>query len=134
MSFFKKFKGLVEISKVDDNDGQGLTDLPKSKMKKKHKSHTEDNQQDGVSSENMAVVGMGTRATRPKFGYSIAGAQLQDTETERDLGVNILPDLSPEMYIYGILRAVYAFLAIIMEAFRHMDKEMFRNTNVTYKD
>ncbi|KAK7070508.1 hypothetical protein SK128_006355 [Halocaridina rubra] len=49
-----------------------------------------------------------------------------------DLGVNILADLSPEIHINGIVRAAYAFLSNVRVAFRHMDKEMFRNIYVTY--
>ncbi|KAK7074776.1 hypothetical protein SK128_016876 [Halocaridina rubra] len=52
---------------------------------------------------------------------------------EIDLGVNILAYLSPEMHINVIVRAAYAFLANVMVAFRHMDKEMFRNIYVTYR-
>ncbi|KAK7082447.1 hypothetical protein SK128_027336 [Halocaridina rubra] len=75
---------------------------------------------------------MGTSARRPKLDYSVAGVQLQETENERDLGVNILADLSPEIHINGIVRAAYAFLSNVRVAFRHMDKEMFRNIYVTY--
>ncbi|KAK7076517.1 hypothetical protein SK128_021904 [Halocaridina rubra] len=53
-------------------------------------------------------------------------------EPSRDLGVNILADLSPEIHINGIVRAAYAFLSNVRVAFRHMDKEMFRNIYVTY--
>ncbi|KAK7081431.1 hypothetical protein SK128_021629, partial [Halocaridina rubra] len=42
------------------------------------------------------------------------------------------PDLSPEIHINGIVRAAYAFLSNVRVAFRHMDKEMFRNIYVTY--
>ncbi|KAK7068968.1 hypothetical protein SK128_004985 [Halocaridina rubra] len=76
---------------------------------------------------------MGTSARRPKLDYSVAGVQLQETEYERDLGVNILADLSPEIHINGIARAAYAFLSNARVAFRHMDKEMFRNIYVTYE-
>ncbi|KAK7065823.1 hypothetical protein SK128_008240 [Halocaridina rubra] len=50
-----------------------------------------------------------------------------------DLGVNILADLSPEIHINGIVRAAYAFLSHARVAFRHMDKEMFRNIYGTYR-
>ncbi|KAK7066908.1 hypothetical protein SK128_027447 [Halocaridina rubra] len=37
-----------------------------------------------------------------------------------------------EIHINGIVRATYAFLSNVRVAFRHMDKEMFRNIYVTY--
>ncbi|KAK7079295.1 hypothetical protein SK128_011478 [Halocaridina rubra] len=52
--------------------------------------------------------------------------------SDKDLGVNILEDLSPEMHINGIVRAAYAFLASVRVAVRHIDKDMFRNIYVTY--
>ncbi|KAK7075311.1 hypothetical protein SK128_002075 [Halocaridina rubra] len=45
----------------------------------------------------------------------------------RDLGVNILAELSPEMHISDIVRAAYAFLANGRVTFKYMAKEMFRN-------
>ncbi|KAK7077767.1 hypothetical protein SK128_005412, partial [Halocaridina rubra] len=54
------------------------------------------------------------------------------TITARDLGVNILSDLSPEMHINGVARAAYAFLANVRVSFRHIDKEMFRNIYAAY--
>ncbi|KAK7082516.1 hypothetical protein SK128_006901, partial [Halocaridina rubra] len=75
---------------------------------------------------------MGASARRPRLDYSVAGVQLQETESERDLGVNIQADLSPEIHINGIVRTAYSFLSNVRVAFRHMDKEMFRNIYVTY--
>ncbi|KAK7065124.1 hypothetical protein SK128_000540 [Halocaridina rubra] len=58
-------------------------------------------------------------------------AELQKIKNERDLGVNILADFSLEMLISDIVRTAYA-IANVRVAFRHMDKEMFRNICVTY--
>ncbi|KAK7079288.1 hypothetical protein SK128_002347, partial [Halocaridina rubra] len=70
----------------------------------------------------------------PKSIYFVVIKEKRQIEVSsvRDLGVNILADLSPEIHINGIVRAAYAFLSNIRVAFRHMDKEMFRNIYVTY--
>ncbi|KAK7069208.1 hypothetical protein SK128_000138, partial [Halocaridina rubra] len=61
-----------------------------------------------------------------------AGAELQEKENKRDLGVNILADLSPDMDRNVTVRAAYAFLANVRVAFRQMDKEISGNIYVTY--
>ncbi|KAK7080042.1 hypothetical protein SK128_000378, partial [Halocaridina rubra] len=71
-----------------------------------------------------------------KHTHTHRGMQSADgvrcSKSYRDLGVNILADLSPEIHINGIVRAAYAFLSNVRVPFRQIDKEMFRNIYVTY--
>ena len=64
--------------------------------------------------------------------YSIEGETLESSENERDLGVIVMPDLSPEKHIATVVRSAYALLANIRVAFKYLDKEAFKNIYLTY--
>ena len=78
------------------------------------------------------VMKMGKGKYRPDFGYSIEGKTLESSENERDLGVIVMPDLSPEKHIATVVRSAYALLANIRVAFKYLDKETFKNIYLTY--
>lgn len=78
------------------------------------------------------VIQMGKSKYRPDFEYSIAGVKLEKSESERDLGVVVMSDLSPEKHIATIVRSTYELLANIKVAFKYMDTETFKNIYLTY--
>ena len=78
------------------------------------------------------VMHMGKSKFRPKYEYTLNGKILQVSDKERDLGVNITPDLSPDQHITSICKSAYALLANIRIAFRHLDLNSFRNIYLTY--
>ena len=84
------------------------------------------------NAEKCRVMKMGRSRRRPVFEYSLGGVQLSESQCEKDLGVCVTSDLSPESHINAIVRSVYALLANIKVAFRYMDKEMFRDIFITY--
>ena len=55
------------------------------------------------------VMKMGHSKYRPNFEYSLAGERLEESDGERDLGVVMMPDLSPEKHIDTIVQSAYAF-------------------------
>ena len=78
------------------------------------------------------VISMGKSKNRPNYKYTLQGSVLEKSESERDLGVLIMPDLSPEKHINAIVKSAYALLANIRVSFRYIDKEMFKNIYVAY--
>ena len=78
------------------------------------------------------VMKMGRSKHRPDFEYSLAGGKLENSDGERDLGVVIMPDLSPEKHIAAVVRSAYALLANIRVAFKYLDKETFKIIYLTY--
>ena len=78
------------------------------------------------------VIHMGKSKYRPIFEYTLNGKTLEVSDKERDLGVTITSDLSPDQHIATICKSAYALLANIRIAFRHLDLESFRNIYLTY--
>ena len=78
------------------------------------------------------VMNMGKGKNRPTHKYAIQGREIEVSEGERDLGVLIMPDLSPERHINAIVKSTYALLANIKVAFRYMDKDMFKDIYLAY--
>ncbi len=68
----------------------------------------------------------------PDTGYRIGDEVLNETNSEKDLGVDITPNLSPEVHIKRITSEAYARLANIRTAFRNLCKESFRILYTTY--
>ncbi len=75
-------------------------------------------------------LGGGTR--RPVTGYRMGDEVLHETDREKDLGVDIAPNLSPEAHIKRISSAAYARLANIRTALRNLCKASFRTLYTTY--
>ncbi len=79
---------------------------------------------------NIMKIGAGSR--RPNTRYYLGEEILQESEKEKDLGVDIMPDLSPAAHIKRITSAAYARLANIRTSFRNLCKESFRTLYTTY--
>ena len=71
------------------------------------------------------VIHMGKSKFRPIFEYTLNGKTLEASDKERDMGVTITFDLSPDQNIATICKSAYALLANIRIAFRHLDLESF---------
>ena len=79
-----------------------------------------------------SVMNMGNSVYRPKFQYILDGTKLKTSVGEKDLGVLVSPNMSPEKHIASVVRSAYATLANIRIAFKHMDVDMFRVIYPTY--
>ena len=78
------------------------------------------------------VISMGKSKNRPSHEYALQGMVLERSDSERDLGVLVMPDLSPEKHINAIVKSAYALLANIRISFRYIDKDIFKNIYVAY--
>lgn len=63
---------------------------------------------------------------RPTIRYQLGKEILQESGREKDLGVDITPDLSPGAHVKRITSAEYARMANFITAFRYLCKESFR--------
>ena len=75
---------------------------------------------------------MGKSKNRPNHEYALLGMVLERSVGERDLGVLVMPVLSPEKHINAIIKSAYALLAKIRVTFRYIDKKSFKNIYVAY--
>jgi hypothetical protein len=78
------------------------------------------------------VMEMGLGDRRPKGQYTMKGNSLPVTTRERDLGVDVTPNLSPEAHINRITTAAYSTLAKVRTSFRNLSKEAFRALYTAY--
>ena len=78
------------------------------------------------------IMKMGLSKHIPDFEYSLAGEKLENSDGERNLGVVVMPNLSPEKNIAAVVRSAYALLANIRVAFKYLDKETFKIIYLTY--
>ncbi len=72
------------------------------------------------------VLEMGRSSRRITWNYKMGEEVITKKKEEKDLGVIIQDDLSPEKHINGLFGATYNFLSNIRVAFHHMDKEMMK--------
>ena len=77
------------------------------------------------------VIEFGKSIHRPKGTYKLGGKLLEKSESEKDLGVTIQNDMSPEKHINRIVGGAFALLADIRVAFNHMDETMMKKLIVT---
>ena len=77
------------------------------------------------------VVEMGKSAKRPQGAYYMGSEEIRKVEDEKDLGVTVKCDLSPEKHIQKIVGATYRLLVNMRVAFYHMDVEMLRKLIVS---
>ena len=77
------------------------------------------------------VMKVGRSKYKPIFKYSLAEAQLETSESERDLGVIVMPDLSPEKHTAAFVKSAYALLANIRVAFKYLDMDTFKHIYLT---
>ncbi|XP_069189677.1 uncharacterized protein [Procambarus clarkii] len=75
-------------------------------------------------------LGGGNR--RPDTGYKMEDEVLHETNREKDLGVDMTPNLSPEAHIKRRTTAAYASMANINIALKNLSKESFRTLFNTY--
>lgn len=50
---------------------------------------------------------MGQSETRTNYDFHLAGGRLQESQCRRDLGIDIVPSLSPEHHIGRIVIKIY---------------------------
>ena len=72
------------------------------------------------------VLEMGKGTMRPSWDYKMGNDTLGKPEEEKDLGIIIQKDLSPEKHIRKITRETYKLLINIRVAFHYMDEEMMK--------
>ncbi|XP_069185763.1 uncharacterized protein [Procambarus clarkii] len=75
-------------------------------------------------------IGLGDR--RPKEKYTMKGNCLPLATQERDLGVDVLPNLTPEAHLNRISTAAYSTLAKVRTSFRNLSKKAFRALYTAY--
>ena len=77
------------------------------------------------------VLEMGRSEKRPRGEYSMGNETINKAKDERDLGVTVQDDLSPEMHIKKIVGATYRLVVNMRVAFHYMDVEMLRTLIVS---
>ncbi|XP_069160233.1 uncharacterized protein [Procambarus clarkii] len=75
-------------------------------------------------------IGVGDR--RPKGQYTIKGNYGSVTNQERDLEVDVAPNLTPEAHINMITTAAYSTLAKVRTSLRKLSKEAFTALYTAY--
>ena len=71
------------------------------------------------------VMSMGKSKNRPNHEYALQGMALERSVSERDLGVLVMPDLSPEKHINARVKSASAFLTNTRVSFRYIDIYLF---------
>ncbi|XP_069183445.1 uncharacterized protein [Procambarus clarkii] len=64
---------------------------------------------------------------RPEGVYTINGRQLQETERERDLGVDIIPSLTPAPHTGWVASAAYVMLTNSRRSYRNMNHSVLKS-------
>ena len=77
------------------------------------------------------VLEMGKSEKRPRGEYYMGNEVIEKAEEEKDLGVTVQNDLSPEKHINKIVGATYRLLVNMRVAFHYMDVEMLRKLIVS---
>lgn len=70
------------------------------------------------------VIEMGTSKNRPHWQYKLGDDIIEKSKKEKDLGIIINEDLSPESHINKIVGETYGLLNRIKIAFNYLDAEM----------
>ena len=70
------------------------------------------------------VLEMGRSKHRPTWEYKMGNEIVRKAKEEKDLGIMITDDLSPEKHINKIIGGVYALLTNIRVAFNYLHEEM----------
>lgn len=60
------------------------------------------------------------------YDYHLRRSQFQKSSCKRDLEVHTVPSLSPENYIWRIVKEVNCILINVKTAFNYMDSEMLK--------
>ena len=79
-----------------------------------------------------SVMRMGVSKYRETYQYVLNNTNLRVSECEKDLGILVTPNMSPDKHIAAIVKSTYALLANIRVAFKPMDLEMFKTIYTTY--
>ena len=79
-----------------------------------------------------SVMRMGVSKYRETYQYVLNNTNLRVSECEKDLGILVTPNMSPDKHIAAIVKSTYAQLANIRVAFKPMDLEMFKTIYTTY--
>ena len=67
-----------------------------------------------------------TGRTNPKYKYSVGGSQIQVTERECDIGVNITANLKPTVHCNDMARKATGVLGQLSRAFHYRDRKVFK--------
>ena len=73
------------------------------------------------------MISLGKSKNRINHVYALQGIALERSVSDRDLGVLILLDLSPEKHINATVKSAYALLSNFIISFRYIDKDIFKN-------
>ena len=77
------------------------------------------------------VLEMGVSDKRPNWTYKIGNEVISKKREEKDLGVIVQDNLSPEKHISRIIGGAYGLLTNMRVAFNYMDEEMLRELIVS---
>ncbi len=77
------------------------------------------------------VLKMGKSERRPEWIYKMGEEVIKRNEHERDLGVIVQDNLSPEKHINNIFGDAYGMLRNVRTAFNYMDKDTMRKILIT---
>ena len=77
------------------------------------------------------VMRMGKSLMRPTWNYTIGNEEISESSAEKDLGVIMQNDLSPENHINKLFGNTFGILRNIKVAFNYMDKEMMKKIIMT---
>ena len=77
------------------------------------------------------VLEMGVSDKRPNWTYKIGNEAINKKKEEKDLGVIVQDNLSPEKHINKIIGSAYRLLTNMRVAFNYMDEEMLRELIVS---
>ena len=87
---------------------------------------------DGIQCRKSHIIKFGKSVKRPTWEYKLGNKILKESVKERDLGVVINKNLSPEDHINEIVRSTNMLLANMKMAFTYIDEEMIRKIIISY--
>merc|ERR1712035_134475 len=78
------------------------------------------------NSSKCKIMEFGKSKYRPRQVYTMGNNIIEKTNEEKDLGVNIMDNLSPEKHVNRITAETYNLLRNIKVAFTYVDEEMIK--------
>ena len=72
------------------------------------------------------VMELGKSKRRQTRSYTMGDVEIKKTKDEKDLGITISDNLSPEKHVNNIVGATYELLRKMKRAFTYMDEEMMK--------
>ena len=71
-----------------------------------------------------SVMELGKSKRRLTTPYTMGDVEIKKTKEEKDLGITISDNLSPEKHVNNIVGATYELLRKMKRAFNYMDEEL----------